>query len=83
MPSGTRNGCGGKTSDPAGFARHRFEHAGNQEEPNFEILKPSVEKVLQILFKDPPLALVNVNFPDDVPKGFIGRASRYDTMTVR
>jgi 5'-nucleotidase len=40
-----------------------------EEEPDFEILKPSVEKVLQILFKDPPLALVNVNFPDEVPKG--------------
>ena len=39
------------------------------EEANFEVLKPSVEKVLEILFKDPPLALVNVNFPEQQVKG--------------
>ena len=40
-----------------------------QEEPNFEILKPSVHEVLDILFKDPQLTLVNVNFPEEAPKG--------------
>ena len=40
-----------------------------QEEPNFDILRPSAEKVLEILFKDPPLALVNVNFPEEKAKG--------------
>lgn len=40
-----------------------------QEEPNFDILKPSVHKVLQVLFKDPQLTLVNVNFPEEAPKG--------------
>ena len=49
-----------------------------QEEPDFEILKPSIEKVLEILFKDPPLALVNVNFPEDKPRGI-----RWTRQSVR
>lgn len=40
-----------------------------KDEPDFEILKPSVEKVLEILLKDPELSLVNVNFPEDEPRG--------------
>jgi 5'-nucleotidase len=40
-----------------------------QEEPDFETLKPWVDKVLEVLFEDPPLALVNVNFPEEEPKG--------------
>lgn len=48
------------------------------EEPNFDVLKPSVEKVLEILFKDPPLALVNVNFPEERPKGI-----RWTRQSVR
>jgi 5'-nucleotidase len=39
------------------------------DEPNFEILKPAVEKVLELLLHDPKLTLVNVNFPDGVPRG--------------
>jgi len=49
-----------------------------QEEPDFEIVKPSVERVLEILFKDPPLALVNVNFPEDKPRGI-----RWTRQSVR
>jgi len=49
-----------------------------KEEPEFEILKPSVEKVLHVLFKDPPLALVNVNFPEEAPKGI-----RWTRQSVR
>jgi 5'-nucleotidase len=49
-----------------------------QEEPDFEVLKPSVEKVLQILFQDPPLALVNVNFPEHKP-----REIRWTRQSVR
>lgn len=40
-----------------------------QEEPNFEILKPAVAKVLERLFQEPLLPLVNVNFPEEPPKG--------------
>ncbi len=40
-----------------------------QEEPRFDVLKPSVERVLAILFKEPLLPLVNVNFPEEEPKG--------------
>jgi 5'-nucleotidase len=38
------------------------------EEPNFERLKPHVERVLAILLPDPTLTLVNVNFPTE-PRG--------------
>jgi 5'/3'-nucleotidase len=41
----------------------------SQEEPNFEMLKSSVQKVLQMLFNEPRLPLVNVNFPEQPPKG--------------
>ena len=37
-------------------------------EPNFEILDPFVEKALDLLFKNPHLNLINVNFPVN-PKG--------------
>ncbi|HEY2922149.1 MAG TPA: 5'/3'-nucleotidase SurE, partial [Candidatus Binatia bacterium] len=40
-----------------------------RDEPNFDVLKPSVQVVLEILLKDPQLTLVNVNFPEDRPKG--------------
>lgn len=40
-----------------------------RDEPNMEILKPAVENVLDLLLKDPELTLVNVNFPDEEPKG--------------
>src|SRR5918994_3758840 len=33
------------------------------DEPDFEILKPSVAQVLNVLLKDKDLTLVNVNFP--------------------
>jgi 5'-nucleotidase len=41
----------------------------NNDEPNFDIIKPSAERVLEILLKDPNLTLVNVNFPEETPKG--------------
>lgn len=55
-----------------------FSMPASKEEPNFEILKPSVEKVLEILFHDPPLALVNVNFPEEKPEGI-----RWTRQSVR
>ena len=49
-----------------------------QDEPNFDMLKASVEKVLGILLKDPELKLVNVNFPDVEPRGL-----RWTRQSVR
>src|ERR671919_254103 len=40
-----------------------------RDEPKFDILKPAVEKVLALLLIDRELTLVNVNFPDEAPKG--------------
>jgi 5'-nucleotidase len=40
-----------------------------RDEPNFDILKPSVEEVLELLLRDHEFSLVNVNFPDQKPKG--------------
>ena len=39
------------------------------DEPDFEDLGPSLQQVLKLLLEDPHLMLVNVNFPDRVPKG--------------
>ncbi|HEY7165322.1 MAG TPA: 5'/3'-nucleotidase SurE [Candidatus Binatia bacterium] len=40
-----------------------------RDEPKFDIITPSLEKVLELLLKDPELTLVNVNFPEEKPKG--------------
>jgi 5'-nucleotidase len=56
-----------------------------RDEPNLEIVKPSLEKVLASLLRDSELNLVNVNFPDAKPKGlFWTRQSvrRYDGKVV-
>ena len=56
-----------------------------RDEPNLEILKPSLQKVLALLLPDCDLSLVNVNFPDDTPKGlYWTRQSvrRYDGKVV-
>src|SRR5262249_58758779 len=39
-----------------------------KDEPNLEILKPSLAEVLALLLRDRDLSLVNVNFPDRKPK---------------
>jgi 5'-nucleotidase len=49
-----------------------------RDEPNFGTIKPSVERVLRLLLLDPPLTLINVNFPDAVPKGM-----RWTRQSVR
>jgi len=48
------------------------------DEPNFDIIKPSAKKVLEILLKDENLTLVNVNFPDEAPRGL-----RWTRQSVR
>lgn len=48
------------------------------EEPEFEMLKPSIEEVLNILLTDKELTLVNVNFPAKKPKGL-----RWTRQSVR
>ena len=55
------------------------------DEPDFEILKPAVAQVLDILLKDKDLTLVNVNFPETKPKGLRWTRQsvrRYDGMVV-
>jgi 5'-nucleotidase len=50
----------------------------SRDEPNFDSIKPSVHRVLDILLKDPLLTLVNVNFPEERPKGL-----RWTRQSVR
>jgi 5'-nucleotidase len=42
--------------------------ATDREQPNFEVLKPWVAKVLEMLLEVPDLPLVNVNFPARPPR---------------
>jgi 5'/3'-nucleotidase len=49
-----------------------------RDEPNFDILKPHVERVLRLLLADNELTLVNVNFPDEPPIGI-----RWTRQSVR
>ena len=46
--------------------------------PKFDVLRPAVARVLEVLFSDPQLTLVNVNFPDMRPKGL-----RWTRQSVR
>src|ERR687895_450398 len=49
------------------------------DEPNFDLLKPSLEEVLTLLLSEnKDLCLVNVNFPDEKPKGL-----RWTRQSVR
>lgn len=48
------------------------------DEPDFEVLKPAVAQVLDILLKDKDLTLVNINFPALEPKGL-----RWTRQSVR
>jgi 5'-nucleotidase len=52
--------------------------ATDREQPSFELLKPSVATVLAELLAAPGLELVNVNFPDKVPRG-----TRWTCQSVR
>jgi len=42
-----------------------------KEEPDFEVLRPAIRDVLQLLLPDRTLSLVNVNFPHERPKGMV------------
>ena len=55
-----------------------FSMPANNDEPNFEIIKPSAVRVLEILLKDQNLTLVNVNFPEQTPLGL-----RWTRQSVR
>lgn len=46
--------------------------------PKFDVLRPAVARVLELLLADPQLTLVNVNFPDTRPKGL-----RWTRQSVR
>jgi len=52
--------------------------ATDREQPSFELLKPSVATVLEELLAASDLELVNVNFPDKVPRG-----TRWTCQSVR
>ena len=54
-----------------------FSTTVTESEPDFEYLKPYVEKVLNVLLPDPALHLVNVNLPTD-PQGI-----RWTRQSVR
>jgi 5'-nucleotidase len=49
-----------------------------ESEPNFDLLKPSLENVLDLLLHDSELPLVNVNFPTQSPQGL-----RWTRQSVR
>jgi 5'-nucleotidase len=46
--------------------------------PKFDVLRPAVARVLELLLRDPQLTLVNVNFPNVQPKGL-----RWTRQSVR
>jgi 5'-nucleotidase len=52
--------------------------ATDREQPSFEMLKPWVATVLEMLIAVPDLPLVNVNFPDKPPRG-----TRWTCQSVR
>ena len=52
--------------------------ATDREQPSFELLKPWAATVLELLLAAPGLPLVNVNFPDQAPRG-----TRWTCQSVR
>ena len=42
-----------------------------KDEPDFETLKPSIREVLKVLLDEKSLPLVNVNFPNESPRGML------------
>lgn len=56
-----------------------------KDEPDFAVLKPSLETILDIVLNDPKLTLVNVNFPEENPVGLCWTRQsvrRYDGRIV-
>jgi 5'-nucleotidase len=52
--------------------------ATDREQPSFELLKPWAATVLKQLLEAPELTLINVNFPDQAPRG-----TRWTCQSVR
>jgi len=67
-----------KQADLLGLRGIALSAPVTRDEPEFDILKPSLEKVLELLLDDPELTLVNVNFPEGKPKGL-----RWTRQSVR
>jgi 5'-nucleotidase len=62
-----------------GFRGIAFSAQLVRDEPDLDVIRPSVQKVLEILLvSDRDLTLINVNFPDEVPKGL-----RWTRQSVR
>ncbi|MGG6240646.1 5'/3'-nucleotidase SurE [Nodosilinea sp. AN01ver1] len=55
-----------------------FSAPVTESEPNFDLIKPCLAQVLELLLPDPDLALVNVNFPDQAAHGL-----RWTRQSVR
>lgn len=61
--------AGAKQAALLGLRGIALSAPADREQPNFELLKPWVETVLEMLFEVPGLPLVNVNFPGEAPRG--------------
>jgi 5'-nucleotidase len=55
-----------------------FSAPVTESEPDFDSIKPCLARVLELLLPDPDLALVNVNFPEQAPRGL-----RWTRQSVR
>jgi 5'-nucleotidase len=63
--------AGAKQAALLGMRGIAFSTPATESEPDFEILKPWVAKVLSLLLPASELPLVNVNLPAAIPKGIL------------
>lgn len=63
--------AGAKQAALLGLRGIAFSTPATETEPDFEVLKPWVTKVLGLLVPDSELALVNVNLPAAMPSGML------------
>jgi 5'-nucleotidase len=61
--------AGAKQAALFGLRGIAFSAPTGQKEPDFAILKPWVATVLKLLMTTPPMPLINVNLPAEMPRG--------------
>jgi 5'-nucleotidase len=61
--------AGAKQGALLGLRGIAFSAPADREQPDFELLKPWVSSVLEMLLAIPDMCLVNVNFPAKAPRG--------------
>lgn len=61
--------AGAKQAALFGLRGIAFSTPSGEKEPNFAILEPWVEAVLKLLMSVPPMPLINVNLPAEMPRG--------------